>query len=113
MGAVGRRELETSALKENPVVELHIDDGRNLSEEPISASSTSSPALTETDVSGGAISEASHSSEELQTALRSEAYHWPRLVFPPLKKSGHIILDGCTAEGLFLARMIRTLLRYH
>lgn len=31
--------------------------------------------------------------------LRREAYSWPRLVFPPLKRSGHIILDGCTAEG--------------
>ncbi|KAF7347457.1 3-methyl-2-oxobutanoate hydroxymethyltransferase [Mycena venus] len=35
----------------------------------------------------------------LNAALRLEAYHWPRLVFPPLKKSGHIILDGCTPEG--------------
>ncbi|KAJ7361271.1 mitochondrial small ribosomal subunit Rsm22-domain-containing protein [Mycena albidolilacea] len=35
----------------------------------------------------------------LNDALRLEAYHWPRLVFPPLKKSGHIILDGCTPEG--------------
>jgi hypothetical protein len=37
--------------------------------------------------------------EDLQEALRLEAYSWPRLVFPPLKKSGHIILDSCTAEG--------------
>ncbi|KAJ6520269.1 Rsm22-domain-containing protein [Mycena sanguinolenta] len=35
----------------------------------------------------------------LNAALRLEAYHWPRLVFPPLKRSGHIILDGCTPEG--------------
>ncbi|KAJ7269291.1 mitochondrial small ribosomal subunit Rsm22-domain-containing protein [Mycena haematopus] len=35
----------------------------------------------------------------LNAALRLEAYHWPRLVFPPLKKPGHIILDGCTPEG--------------
>jgi hypothetical protein len=38
--------------------------------------------------------------EEVHEALRVEAYRWPRLVFPPLKKSGHIILDGCTAEGM-------------
>lgn len=31
--------------------------------------------------------------------IRQEAYNWPRLVFPPLKRSGHVILDGCTAEG--------------
>ncbi|KAF7337621.1 3-methyl-2-oxobutanoate hydroxymethyltransferase [Mycena sanguinolenta] len=35
----------------------------------------------------------------LNAALRLEAYRWPRLVFPPLKRSGHIILDGCTPEG--------------
>jgi hypothetical protein len=37
---------------------------------------------------------------ELQAQLRGEAYRWPRLVFPPLKKSGHVILDACTAEGM-------------
>ncbi|KIL01021.1 hypothetical protein PAXRUDRAFT_821028 [Paxillus rubicundulus Ve08.2h10] len=35
----------------------------------------------------------------LEGALRREAYGWPRLVFPPLKKSGHIIIDACTQEG--------------
>ncbi|KAG9313997.1 mitochondrial small ribosomal subunit Rsm22-domain-containing protein [Chiua virens] len=35
----------------------------------------------------------------LEEALRNEAYGWPRLVFPPLKKSGHIIIDACTREG--------------
>lgn len=43
--------------------------------------------------------EADMTPEEIQDSLRSEAYHWPRLVFPPLKRSGHIVLDGCTAEG--------------
>ncbi|KAF9015764.1 hypothetical protein BDQ17DRAFT_1341619 [Cyathus striatus] len=37
--------------------------------------------------------------EDLEIALRQEAYYWPRLVFAPLK-SGHIILDSCTAEGM-------------
>lgn len=36
---------------------------------------------------------------DLEATLRHEAYQWPRLVFPPMKKSGHIILDSCTAEG--------------
>ncbi|KAG6380818.1 mitochondrial small ribosomal subunit Rsm22-domain-containing protein [Boletus reticuloceps] len=39
------------------------------------------------------------SPSELKEVLRSEAYGWPRLVFPPLKKSGHIIIDACTREG--------------
>jgi ribosomal protein RSM22 (predicted rRNA methylase) len=35
----------------------------------------------------------------MEAALMSESYKWSRLVFPPLKRSGHIILDCCTAEG--------------
>ena len=41
------------------------------------------------------------SPSDLEEALRSEAYGWPRLVFPPLKKSGHIIIDACTREGSY------------
>ena len=31
-----------------------------------------------------------------------EAFEWPRLVFPPLKRSGHIILDACAPQGLIV-----------
>lgn len=37
--------------------------------------------------------------KELEATLRQEAFGWSRLIFPPLKPSGHVILDGCTAEG--------------
>ena len=37
----------------------------------------------------------------MEQRLSLDAYGWPRLVFPPLKRSGHIILDGCTKEGMF------------
>lgn len=33
--------------------------------------------------------------------MRLKSFSWPRLVFPPLKRSGHIILDCCTPEGRF------------
>jgi len=32
-------------------------------------------------------------------ALRMEAYEWPRIVYPPLKKSGHVIMDVCTINA--------------
>jgi len=35
----------------------------------------------------------------LDEQTRKEAYSWPRLVFPPMKNSGHVILDSCTPEG--------------
>ena len=35
----------------------------------------------------------------IERSPRGSAYHWPRLVFPPIKCSGHIILDSCTPSG--------------
>lgn len=39
------------------------------------------------------------SHEEIQDALRSQAYQWPRLVYPPLKRSGHVVMDTCHPSG--------------
>ncbi|KAG8902132.1 37S ribosomal protein S22 [Tulasnella sp. 403] len=38
------------------------------------------------------------SAEDLD-ALKRESYSWPRVVYPPLKRSGHVILDSCTSDG--------------
>ena len=95
MGAVGRREFEKEGKQ---VAELTVADEHSITVEPLSGSAVSAPVLTQTDIASHANSEGS-SSDVLQDALRSEAYSWPRLIFPPLKKSGHIILDSCTAEG--------------
>ena len=50
------------------------------------------------------------SADKLEAALRLEAYNWPRLVFPPLKRSGHIILDGCTEDGMTFQCLTNSLL---
>ena len=42
----------------------------------------------------------------IEGSLRKHAYHWPRLVFPPLKRSGHIILDSCTPTGRIFYKFI-------
>lgn len=42
----------------------------------------------------------------VERRLSLDAYGWPRLVLPPLKRSGHIILDGCTKEGMFFEHNI-------
>ncbi|KAI9475794.1 MAG: mitochondrial small ribosomal subunit Rsm22-domain-containing protein [Benjaminiella poitrasii] len=31
--------------------------------------------------------------------MESEAYRWPRLIQPPLKKNGHVVMDVCSKEG--------------
>jgi len=38
---------------------------------------------------------------EMVDHIRNEAYSWPRLVGPPLKKGGHIIMDVCAASGKY------------
>ncbi|CAA7264757.1 unnamed protein product [Cyclocybe aegerita] len=88
IGGIGRRQFAKETLAA-PMKELKLHDEG----EPVSASSSSTEA-TELVHTPGELSE-----EELQKRLRQEAYQWPRLVFPPLKKSGHIILDSCTSEG--------------
>lgn len=90
IGDVGRWELEKAAQKHTPKKELLL---HNEGEQP--ASSIEDEFSTSSD---GTVA-ASGSSEDLEEALRLEAFHWPRLVFPPLKNAGHIIIDACTAEG--------------
>lgn len=36
---------------------------------------------------------------EMEDTLREESYAWPRLVNPPIKRSGHVVMDACTHEG--------------
>ncbi|THH04971.1 hypothetical protein EW145_g5134 [Phellinidium pouzarii] len=36
--------------------------------------------------------------------IRLEAYSWPRLVFAPLKKSGHVVIDGCQIMRMTIPR---------
>jgi len=99
LGLVGTRAAESLAKKNAPVRQLHLFD----------ASAEKSPSEVEANDASPAVVAANeeHSPEEVEKLLRQEAYHWPRLIFPPMKKSGHIILDGCTAEGLFPYSLLR------
>ncbi|RKP36007.1 mitochondrial small ribosomal subunit Rsm22-domain-containing protein, partial [Dimargaris cristalligena] len=38
------------------------------------------------------------------TEFESSAYEWSRMVFPPLKRGGHIITDSCTEQGQIIRR---------
>jgi 3-methyl-2-oxobutanoate hydroxymethyltransferase len=35
---------------------------------------------------------------ETEAALKAEAYSWPRLVAPPLKRSGFVVMDACMPD---------------
>lgn len=97
IGGVGKSALEKEAMGKVPVKELLLDgDYEQQKHEELVAAAEKQPAST-------AVAETqSQSEEELHEALRLEAFGWPRLVFPPMKRSGHVILDSCTAEGLSL-----------
>lgn len=93
IGEVGKRALAAERLSKTPIKELevHVEGGGN----------ALSPLPSEIEVPQQPL-DPGHglSPSEIQAQLRLEAYQWPRLIFPPLKKSGHTILDACTAEGV-------------
>ncbi|KAF8640974.1 hypothetical protein AX17_000620 [Amanita inopinata Kibby_2008] len=100
VGEVGFRELQKDAEKRLPIKELvlHDDSGEVVKSNPDSTPEMAAlPALSLKEL---------QDQEELEAILRHEAYSWPRLVFPPLKRSGHVILDGCTAEGKIMRMII-------
>ena len=39
--------------------------------------------------------------EAMLAQLRQDAYSWPRLVAPPIKKSGHVLMDVCDPNGRY------------
>ncbi|KAF5312896.1 hypothetical protein D9619_002736 [Psilocybe cf. subviscida] len=90
IGVIGRRELEKEIEAKIPMKELAVHVEGSV-QEPESGV-IYPPSVLEYE--GSTLND-----EEMQAQLRKEAYQWPRLVFTPLKKSGHIILDSCTAEG--------------
>ncbi|KAI0348145.1 Rsm22-domain-containing protein [Trametopsis cervina] len=103
IGDVGRRELQKIAEKDKTMIELTVDGEQQPKPvTPLDVADADNAANQDVVVDLG-VEIPSH---ELQTALRSEAYYWPRLVFPPLKKNGHIILDSCTTEGKIMRMTI-------
>lgn len=89
VGEVGRREQIKRTEEMTPMTQLTLE-GEHI--EPVAGDDV--PAALRPDDGETALT-----TSDINAALRQEAYSWPRLVFPPLKRSGHIILDGCTAEG--------------
>lgn len=104
VGEVGKREMQKIAQKDKRMTELTVDGEHPPTVAAVSGTddADTTSISQETGILGQSDIQMAASSEEMEEALRSEAYHWPRLVYPPLKKSGHIILDSCTAEGKWI-----------
>ena len=90
LGDVGMRQKQLEEAK-RPPVELELDDGN--------------PQTSSADVIASTESEKTMEShdrdpEEIEDLMKAEAFHWPRLVLPPLKKSGHVVMDVCGPSGM-------------
>ncbi|PIL31515.1 hypothetical protein GSI_06217 [Ganoderma sinense ZZ0214-1] len=87
IGGVGLREFAKRTEDSTPIAHLFLDvDHQKLADGE--QASSHEPKLSE-----AAEDDYGLISAEITSALRQEAYSWPRLVFPPIKRSGHIILD--------------------
>ncbi|KAJ7150294.1 Rsm22-domain-containing protein [Mycena filopes] len=93
IGPIGRLALEKE-LAQLPVKELLVHSEHDLVAKP-----GEEPESVDEDLEDSHAVEEPATPDALNAALRLESYYWPRLIFPPLKNAGHIILDGCTKEG--------------
>ncbi|QRV83443.1 37S ribosomal protein S22, mitochondrial [Ceratobasidium sp. AG-Ba] len=57
------------------------------------------PEATSQSLLDDSISQAEEKHVSEQDAMRSAIRTWPRIVYPPMKRSGHVILDTCTQEA--------------
>ncbi|KAF8807962.1 Rsm22-domain-containing protein [Phlegmacium glaucopus] len=89
IGEIGKRALAAERLSKIPIKELEVHVEGSGSTLPSEIEIPQPPLDPDHGLSPS----------EIQAGLRSEAYQWPRLIFPPLKKSGHAILDACTVDG--------------
>jgi len=95
VGGVGKEVLEKEAEKREGKSELREVEGGGGEFEMISLTDLASgqqkvPGSTQGDA---------QTEEEVDGELRMEAYTWPRVVAPPMKRAGHVILDTCFPDG--------------
>jgi Mitochondrial small ribosomal subunit Rsm22 len=89
LGEIGRQQIRSEEAK-RPLVELELDDGNpQTASEPVTTYTFPEKRLEPHNLN----------SAETDTLLKAEAFHWPRLVFPPLKRSGHVVMDICSPSG--------------
>ena len=90
LGEVGRQQVQLEEAK-RPPLELEPDDG---SPQAIPTPTVSSK------IPDKSIEPQGHSPADMEDLIKAEAFHWPRLISPPLKKSGHVVMNVCSPSGL-------------
>ena len=51
------------------------------------------------DATDACTSALEHAGIDEHRVMQTDAYTWPRLLRPPLKKGGHVTMDACCAPG--------------
>jgi ribosomal protein RSM22 (predicted rRNA methylase) len=105
IGEVGRRALEKERRLEKALKELK---EFNESVDAGTLTVSSEYSSLDDDDTHSRNSDNGYDMNQVEEHLRQESYYWPRLVLPPLKRGGHVIIDGCMPEGF-----IYTALRLH
>lgn len=93
MGGVGKEELEKARVKVQGQSVLREVEGGGY--EMVSLAEVEG-------VQAGSSTEESSSVDVDYASLRKEAYSWPRLIAPPIKRSGHVVMDVCSPNGMSL-----------
>jgi len=89
MGAVGKEQMERLIAKEAGYTEVRpVEGGERGAYEVVDVPSS----IVEVD-------NTDPNDPEVLEQLRQEAYAWPRLIAPTMKRSGHVVMDMCTKEG--------------
>lgn len=89
LGGVGKEVLEKEAIEREGKSELKEVEGGEF--EMIS--------MAEPPIASGSDGWHGQSEAELEQGLKREAYTWPRVIAPPMKRAGHVILDTCFPDG--------------
>lgn len=89
MGAVGKENVQRLLAKESGRSELQeVEGGEHGNYEVVNVATQVPP-----------IDTAAPNDPTVQSQLREEAYAWPRQVAPSMKRSGHVVMDLCAADG--------------
>jgi len=102
LGGVAKDQVERDLLKrEGKSVLMEVEGGEGVEFEMVSLADVDAAVSTEpASISAfKPLEELAEDEDEMIDALRQEASTWPRLVAPPMKRSGHVIMDACCSNG--------------
>ena len=90
MGGVGKEAMEKEAVKMHGKSELREVEGGEFEMVSLAKQHQAADHITAT---------GNEAKVEEESMMRDEAYKWPRVVAPPMKRAGHVILDTCFPDG--------------